>query len=157
MTWFWFALLAMLCMACNSLLFTFLERGGVPTLLTIVLFKAVSSLCFFIPTIFLGISLEWSFNTLLWLGFAGILSNLGDQGQLSALGRAPNPGYALGVIFTFPVLIALTSLFIPSFNAELSPRKILGMVFCILGAVLLATSGGSNAASIMREDTPSNA
>ena len=140
MTWFWIALGAMLFMAFNSMVFTRLEGAGVPSALTISIFKAVASGCMIVGLLWSGIAPDISRDLLLWLLLAGVFSNLGDMGQLFALGNAPNPGYALGIIFTFPVLMAVASWALPVFGAELTTQKLLGMAICISGALILATA-----------------
>jgi len=127
-------------MAFNSLVFTKLENAAVPSLLTITIFKAVAALCLAVSILYSGNMPPITLNVLLWLLLAGVFSNLGDMGQLYGLGNAPNPGYALGIIFTFPVLIAIVSWALPGLGAELSARKLFGMCVCIAGALILATA-----------------
>ncbi len=127
-------------MAFNSLVFTKLESHQVPSLLTITIFKAVAALCLAVTILYSGNMPLLSLNTLLWLLLAGVFSNVGDMGQLYGLGNAPNPGYALGIIFTFPVIIAIVSWALPGLGADLSARKLLGMCICIAGALVLATA-----------------
>ena len=139
--WQVLALLAMFMVAANSLMIKRLGQLEIPSSFSIFAFKAVAALLFIAATLIEGRAVTASPREIILLFLIAVLSNVGDIGQFYSLRHAPNPGYALAIIFLYPILVALISYIFQSIGGELNAIKLLGMSLCGIGAFLLATEG----------------
>jgi len=66
----------------------------------------------------------------------GIIFFICGTSQLKAISMAPNPGYCDAIILLKIVFISLISFF--AFGSDLSIKKIVGCLFCILGSIIVS-------------------
>lgn len=125
-----------------SLLFRWLGERSQPLAVTIFVFKSVATACVLIELVVRSERVDLTPTDLLLLLSTGILSNLGDIGQLRAITFAPNPGYALGVIFIYPLLVVLAAMFIPGLSSPIGSGAVTGALLCSVGTILLAWPEG---------------
>ena len=139
--WLWNAIAATLIISAITLAFRWLMNIRQHPQVVIFIFKLSAALCLLTTFISEGSIPAISWNIWLLIAITGILSNLGDIGQLRAIARAPNPGYAQGVIFIYPVFVLSASLlipyFFPGFTTQVTYLQFLGVILCVLGTVVL--------------------
>ena len=139
--WLWNAIAATLIISCITLAFRWLMNIRQHPQVVIFVFKFSAALCLLTELNSEGSLPAISWHSWVLIAVTGILSNLGDIGQLHAIKYAPNPGYAQGVIFIFPVIVLVVSLYlhhlIPGFSAEVTVLQFLGVVLCVLGTWVL--------------------
>ena len=134
--WIAYSLGAMVFLAAMTLMFVPLGRAGVSP--SVVLFYLFLFVCIFsLGHIKLrGMSLNVSWNAMLWIVGASLTSFLGNYCALKAIFLAPNPGYASAIEASKALVVVLLSVWF--FAAHFSWLKGLGALCCSIGVALLA-------------------
>jgi drug/metabolite transporter (DMT)-like permease len=118
------------------LLFKYASNNGVSALSIMVYFFGVAFVCFAGHA---GMTRTQILSTPLIMGalvLAAVLGYAGNYCQTMAVTTAPNPGYALAIISSQAIVVALASCFL--FSSDLSLMKIVGIVLCTSGVVFLS-------------------
>ncbi len=129
------AAIACLAFAGMILFFRFAAKFQVPPAVLMSLLTGSALVCY----ISHSVVLKQPWPTLPVTGMilaAGLLSYIGNLMQTRAVYEAPNPGYAMAIIYLNVALItAGAAIFL---GADFSLRKILGTLLCLSGVVLIS-------------------
>ena len=132
--WIIYSFIAAVIIAINALIYKFLATKGEPTSATICVFKTVAAICCLIK-ISGSVDLSQVTSTQWGLLFlTGVLSNLGDIGQLTATSAAPNPGYVQAIIQIQGVIILILSCVFLNLCLTVTVSQVIGVLMCVLGA-----------------------
>ncbi len=134
--WQIYSLVTLVLFSGAFLLFKYASNNGVSALSIMVYFFGVAFVCFAGHA---GITRAQILSTPQVMGalvLAAILGYAGNYCQTMAVTTAPNPGCALAIISSQAVVVALASWFL--FSSDLSVLKIVGIILCTGGVVLLS-------------------
>lgn len=74
----------------------------------------------------------------IWFGIASFLSYVGNYFQLRAINEGPNPGFATAIVGCQSIILMVASFYL--FGSDISIAKILGVLLCVAGVVVLSVS-----------------
>lgn len=136
MSWQISSIMAALFFAVTILLLTGAGKiSSSPVMLMIYLY-GITLMLFVIHAMVRQVPLKASPGFLLLIGLAGLACYGGNYFQTKAITSAPNSGYAVAIIGTYAVLVALASVFL--FGTGFSLLKALGVAACVAGVVLIS-------------------
>ena len=126
----------MLCYACMQLLIKQLTAMNVSSPVILVFIFGFGCLFYIGHIAVVRASMPASALVFALLIAASLLSYIGNLFSIHALREAPNPGYASAIVGAQALVITLAAFFL--FGSEITWLKTLGVLFCILGVILIA-------------------
>jgi drug/metabolite transporter (DMT)-like permease len=133
--WQWYAVVAMACFAAMQLIFKDLARRGVSSPAMLLVVFALGTVLYLVHVRALRTPLPLDGQALARLGVAALLAYVGNFYSVRALAAAPNPGYSIAIVGLQAVVVTLAAVLL--FGAALSWTKLLGVVLCFAGLVLV--------------------
>lgn len=106
-----------------------------PAFILLISFS-ITALCALLHIITDKINIKFNWKIILILIICGIFSYIGNLLLAKSIKLAPNPGYSLAILSTNIVIITIFSYFI--FKSDLDFKSIVGIIFCIIGVVILS-------------------
>jgi hypothetical protein len=134
--WIVYSLGAMGFLAAMTLMFVPPGRAGVQPSVVLFYLLLLACLLSFGYLKYQRMSLDVSWNALLWIGGAALASFFGNLCALNAINLAPNPGYASAIEASKAPVVVLFSVWL--FASHFSLLKGLGALFCAVGVALIS-------------------
>lgn len=133
--WYLSALIAMLCYACMQLLIKQLTAINVGSPVILMFIFGFGCMFYIAHVAVARPAIPSTALVFALLVAASLLSYIGNLFSIRALSEAPNPGYASAIIGAQALVITLVAVFL--FGSEITWLKTLGVLFCVLGVILI--------------------
>ena len=138
--WVILSFITSICITILILSYKYLMNNGVPIPILLFWFFLFGLPLYTFDAIRQGYTINKIFTVdikylsiILLLAFVGFISN---SFHLKAIDLSPNPGYCDAIILSKIFFISIVSYF--AFGSDLSIKKIIGCLLCILGAIIVS-------------------
>ena len=132
--WVIFSVTAAIIFSVMFLVFKKLSVFGAP--LSLLSVSIGTGICCLIHLAVNRISLYVPVSAIFWFGLASFLSYAGNYLQLRAINEGPNPGLATAIVGCQSIILMVASFYL--FGSDLSVAKVVGVLLCIAGVVVLS-------------------
>lgn len=134
--WIIFSVTAAVIFSVMFLVFKKLAAFGAP--LSLLSVSIGTGICCVIHLIANRMPFQIPLSAALWFTAASVLSYVGNYFQLRAINEGPNPGFATAIVGCQSIILMVASFYL--FGSDLSVTKVVGVLLCVAGVVVLSLS-----------------